>query len=179
MQQPGKNSIPTLSFFLPSLDTFFCYALLAYLLSENVVSEHVIILFCVSYFLFLCHSPPYLSTLSFFSEFHLTVHIIKFSFFLFSSQRPKLAVTVSRRSRDRGDCRALFNSYTSPPVSRLRRRTLHFFRILLAVQPQQLPPRSFDLAKDVQSSSSFLFFLFSFPSTSRRILLPLPLEHPT
>lgn len=81
----------------------------------------------LSSLLFLCHSPPYHSSLSFFSEFHFAVHVIKFSFFLFSSQHPELAVTVSRRiSRSRRLPYSL-NSHASP-VSRLRRRTLHFFR---------------------------------------------------
>lgn len=121
VRQPNdcKNSDPTLSFFLPSLDTFF-YSLLPYLLSEDFISEYIIILFHLSFF------SVTLSSLSFCSEFHFAVHVIKFSFFLFSSQHP-LAVTVSRRTSRLWRLPYSLNSHASP-VSRLRRRTLHFFR---------------------------------------------------
>lgn len=89
MRQPDdcKNSGPTLSFFLPSLNTFFRYSRLPYLLSEDVVSERIIILFRISSLLFLRHASPYLSSLSFVSEFHLAVHVIKILFlpFLFAA----------------------------------------------------------------------------------------------
>lgn len=96
-----KNSDLTLSFFLPSLDAFFCYSLLPYLLSENLISEYIIL------FLFLCHSSPYFSSLSFFGEFHLAVHVIKFCFFFFSLQHPELAMTWFHESRDCRDYHAL------------------------------------------------------------------------
>lgn len=76
----------------------------------------------------LCYFHVYLSLLSSFKEFHLAVHIIKFSFFLFPSQHLEVAVTVLKRISSSCRFSCSLNSRASPPVLRLGKRTLHFFR---------------------------------------------------
>lgn len=111
------------SLFLSPLSRYFLLLFSSsYLLSENFVSEHIIILFHISSLLLLCHSLPCLSSLF---SFRIPMHKILFLPFLLAAE---LAMTIPRRiSRSWRLSRSL-NSRASPPVKRLRKRTLHFFR---------------------------------------------------
>lgn len=86
-QTTAKTRVPLSLSFSPLSILSSATLRLPYLLSEDVVSERIIILFRISSLLFLRHASPYLSSLSFVSEFHLAVHVIKILFlpFLFAA----------------------------------------------------------------------------------------------
>lgn len=108
VRQPDdcKNSDPTLSFFLPSLDYFLLLLLSSILLSEDFISEYM----CNNSFSYLVSpfsvtllriSPLYLSSANFISRCINN----KNSFSSFSS-----CSIQSWQRQDRGDCRALLIS---------------------------------------------------------------------
>lgn len=170
----------TFCFLLFSL-FFFCYSLFSSFLSDHSRNKYVkgnfLSILLLYLFLSLFPSLPiffYLSLADLISQCNIINSLLSLSpFSLFSLLAGRVLEDESR------DCvEWLLNSRASPrPVSRLRRRTLHFFRHACRSRSSSfLPARRLIFPK---SAALPLRHLLSLPSASHRSPFPLPLDRPT